>query len=329
MTEILEQYQIINTLHSDFSKIKFEKEKYCISLSGGVDSMVLLDLLLKQNKKVVAIHINYNNREETGLEEQFLENYCSKFSVEFICHRFNITRGTIKRNDYEDMTKKVKFSLYQEVLKKNNIESILLAHHKDDIIENIITNFCRGRNFLDLSVIKYENVIMGVTITRPLLDYYKSDIYNYAHFYRIPYFLDTTPDWSIRGTLRRKLFPLLFTTFNGLKTNLLHIANDSQAWSELLNKKIINKYYDTIVCDKNNATLFIQTYSENYKDYPICFWQEIMQRLYHSYGISAPSRKSLMLFRECLVNNIQKTIMVNKNSKANLCGDKIIIHFLT
>ena len=100
MANILEKYQKISNLDADFTDIKFEEEMYCISLSGGVDSMVLLDLLVKQKKKVIAIHINYNNRQETGLEEKFLEEYCKKFSVEFICHRFSITRGSIKRNAY-------------------------------------------------------------------------------------------------------------------------------------------------------------------------------------------------------------------------------------
>ena len=326
MANILEKYEKLSQLDTDFSDIKFEGEKYCISLSGGVDSMVLLDLLVKQNKKVIAIHINYNNREETGLEEKFLEEYCAKLSVEFICHRFSITRGSIRRNEYEDMTKKVKFALYKDILEKNNIRSILLAHHKDDIIENILTNFCRGRNFLDLSVIKYENVILGVTITRPLLNYYKSDIYNYAHFYEIPYFLDTTPDWSVRGKLRRQIFPMLHTAFNGLKPNLLHISKDSEEWSDLLNRKIINKYYNTIVCHENIANLPIEEAPfENYRHYPLCFWQEILTRLYHYYGRAAPSRKALIIFKEGLIDNTDKTMMLNKSSKVKICNDTYMI----
>lgn len=325
MANILEKYQKISNLDADFTDIKFEEEMYCISLSGGVDSMVLLDLLVKQKKKVIAIHINYNNREETGLEEKFLEEYCKKFSVEFICHRFSITRGSIKRNAYEAITKKVKFALYKDILEKNNIRSILLAHHKDDIIENILTNFCRGRNFLDLSVIKYENIILEVTITRPLINYYKSDIYNYAHFYEIPYFLDTTPDWSVRGKLRRQIFPMLHTTFNGLKSNLLHISKDSEEWSDLLNRKIINKYYNTIVCNENIANLPLEEAPfENYRDYPVCFWQEILTRLYHFYRKPVPSRKALLNFREGLLCNTQKNMILTKDSNAKICNNIMV-----
>lgn len=48
MANILEKYEKLSKLDTDFSDIKFEEENYCISLSGRVDSMVLLDLLVKQ-----------------------------------------------------------------------------------------------------------------------------------------------------------------------------------------------------------------------------------------------------------------------------------------
>ena len=149
--------------------------------------------------------MNYNNREESKLEEDFLREYCNKRDITFICHSFDFKRGSIKRNDYETITKKIKFDLYKKTLEQYKIDGILLAHHKDDIIENIFTNFCRGDNFLNLSVIKESNMIMGVNIIRPLIKHYKQDIYDYAHFYEIPYFLDTTPDWSVRGKFRQKI----------------------------------------------------------------------------------------------------------------------------
>ena len=68
--EILQKYDKLNTLSKNASNLlnlKFENDNstslpICISLSGGVDSMVLLDLLLRANKRIIAIHINYNNR---------------------------------------------------------------------------------------------------------------------------------------------------------------------------------------------------------------------------------------------------------------------------
>ena len=99
---------------------------------------------------------------------------------------------------------------------------MLLAHHKDDIVENIFANVCRGRNILDLAVIKEKACIDGVNIGRPMIDVYKKPVYEFAEKYQIPYFKDTTPGWSIRGKYRNQIYPLIEDTFTkNVKDNLL------------------------------------------------------------------------------------------------------------
>ena len=294
-------------LSSDFSELEFNESVYCISLSGGVDSMVLLDILHQREKQIIAIHLNYNNREESKFEENFLREYCQEREITFICLSFDITRGSIKRSEYETMTKKLKFDFYRKVMNDYGLNCILLAHHKDDIIENIFTNFCRGENFLNLSVIKEHNTILGVNIHRPIIKHYKQDIYDYAHFHDVPYFLDTTPDWSVRGKFRNKILNLLFDTFSGLKNNLLCIAKESDEWGSLIQDKIINKYLESVtytICENETKEktkkiaieMPIIIDKEDYSNYPMCFWSEIMAKVFHKYQMSAPSRKSLELF---------------------------------
>lgn len=329
-SNILQKYDKLNSLSKNASNLlnlhiaNNNSNSYCISLSGGVDSMVLLDILLRQNKKVIAIHVNYNNRDESILEEQFLNEYCKSKNVTFICHSFDFKRGSINRNIYESLTKKIKFGVYKSTLEKYNCDNILLAHHKDDIIENIFTNFCRGDNFLNLSVIKEYSKILDVNIYRPLLNFYKDDIYEYAHYYEIPYFLDTTPDWSVRGKFRRRILPELFNTFPGLKSNLLGIANESIEWGSLIQTNFIDNYMKNISYNDNNENnenntssiiLPIICNNEDYSKYPMCFWQEIISRIFHKYSLSAPSRKSLNTFVECLKEKRSTKILLKYSTQ--------------
>ena len=152
-----------------------ECKKYVVSLSGGVDSMVLVSILKYLNFDVIAIHINYNNRFESYHEQLFLQKWCGinqiKLYVKEIKH---IDReSSSNRSLYEEETTKIRFDFYKYVLDKENCESILLGHHKDDIVENIFTNVCRGRNILDLKVIQECNVINNVKIGRPLIKFEK------------------------------------------------------------------------------------------------------------------------------------------------------------
>ena len=64
-------------------------------------------------------------------------------------------------------------------MSKEDLSCVLLAHHKDDVVENIVANVCRGRNILDLAVIRPNAIINHVNIVRPLLDFYKSSIYSF------------------------------------------------------------------------------------------------------------------------------------------------------
>ena len=120
--------------------INEKTNKFIISLSGGVDSMVLICIIKNLGYEVVGAHINYNNRFETKDEEEFLNYWCIKNNIKlYIKNIDNIKRVNTKRSDYELITKNVRFDFYK-VLKKENCNLMLLAHHKDDIVENIFAN---------------------------------------------------------------------------------------------------------------------------------------------------------------------------------------------
>ena len=309
-------YKLDDKLILDNINIEINEKQIFISLSGGVDSMVLLDIIKKKNPdiEICAIHINYNNRKETKEEQMFLEEYCKILNVKFNCLEISIKRDASKRKDYEEITKNLRFNFYKRILKENNSNNnnIFIAHHKDDLIENIFTNFCRGRNILDISALHYSSIIQKINIIRPMLNIYKSDIYNYAHYYNIPYFLDTTPLWSIRGQLRNSLFKLINICFPAYKENLLKFVKESNDWNKLILNTINNYYSNNVEFINNNIVKILFTNEYNYES-PICFWHEIFKRIFHFYNLNAPSKKSL--------DNLMKSY--NSNCKIKISNNCI------
>ncbi len=98
---------------------KYVKEsnnkKYILSLSGGVDSMVVATILIYLGCEVVGIHINYNNREETKDEQKFMEVWCKYNGIKLYVKSIdNVKRGSIKRSVYECYTRKIRFDLYKK-----------------------------------------------------------------------------------------------------------------------------------------------------------------------------------------------------------------------
>ena len=76
----------------------------------------------------------------------------------------DLKRENTKRSDYEVITKKIRFDFYKEIMAKEAIDQILVGHHKDDIVENIFANVCRGRYILDLAVIKEFTTMNNINI---------------------------------------------------------------------------------------------------------------------------------------------------------------------
>tara|TARA_Y100000389_G_C17454692_1_gene517302 strand:- start:848 stop:1891 length:1044 start_codon:yes stop_codon:yes gene_type:complete len=290
---------LINSIKNILNNQK--NKNFIVSLSGGIDSIVLICIIKYLNYNVIGCHINYNNREETQKEQEFLENWCSYNNIKlYIKVIENIKRENSKRSDYELITKNMRFDFYKEIMEKENSNTILLGHHKDDIVENIFANVCRGKYILDLAVIKEKSVINDVTILRPLIDYYKSAIYDFAHNYQIPYFKDTTPKWSVRGKYRNYIYPLVEDTFSkNVKNNLLGLSKQSYEWNSLIMKEIIEPFMQNIKFNNNEVKFNV----EKYKDYPLCFWNIIFMKIFYYYNKNCPSRKAINSFTELICNN--------------------------
>ena len=255
-----------------------------ISLSGGVDSMVVLAILLRlkmiHNFPIYACSIDYNNRDEQIDEMDFLLEYCDFNNVQFYLSRVKgFTRkqeNSGSRNEYEDESRKIRFDLYNKVLSISKSTGVFVGHHKDDIIENIFTNSMKGGNLLDLEVTKKINCIHGVNIFRPLLDYHKQPIYDLAHSYNIPYFLDTTPKWSRRGKMRNEIFPLFDSVFTkSWRLKIKDLGEQSNEWGSFINDFIINPWFNTIEIGKYGFIM-------EFRDYPKIVYTNVILKAMHS-----------------------------------------------
>ena len=257
-----------------------------VSLSGGVDSMVVLAILIKlatiHNFSIYTCSINYSQRTEQDLEFEFLKKYCENHNVIFYLKeikgysRKKETSGP--RNEFEEESRKVRFDLYQDVIQKHGCNGIFVGHHKDDIIENIFTNSMKGGNLLDLEVMKMKSTIHCVNIYRPLLDYHKDIIYKFAHEYNIPYFLDTTPKWSRRGKMRNEIFPLLDSVFTkSWRLKLKDLGNQSNQWRLYIDNYVIEPWIEEIYFGKYGFILPV-------KDQPKLIYSNLLTYAMHKIG---------------------------------------------
>ncbi len=303
--------------------INSENNKFLVSLSGGVDSMVLISIIHYLGYEVIGVHINYNNRLETLLEQKFLTYWCNYNKIKLYTKVIEyIKRSNSKRSDYEYITKKIRFDFYKTIMNTENINMILLGHHKDDIVENIFANVCRGRYILDLAVIKKESIVENVNIGRPMIDFYKKSVYEFAQLYQVPYFKDTTPGWSVRGKYRNEIYPKIEETFTpNVKENLIGLSKQSFEWNNLVQEQIIKPFINNILYLQDGVTFNI----EKYNNYPLCFWNVVFMNIFYHFNKTCPSRKGIQNYmntikekNNCYISISNCCICSVKNNQVNI-----------
>jgi tRNA(Ile)-lysidine synthetase-like protein len=324
---------------------KYVKHECTVSLSGGVDSMVLCALLKLCKIKFNAIHIVYGNRKESEDELAFISHYCYKLSIPLYTYRIeHLKRGIMDREFYEDMTRSIRFSCYRGLTyaevnhtlvemgkpfdNKYLNRDILLGHIQEDVVENIWTNFAKGQHLDNLGKMEITMIENGVTIIRPFLEASKSDIYKASELLGIPYLKNTTPSWSNRGKFREKFYKATHEQYGeSVDKKVIEVAERLSSQANLINKLL----YEPIYKSWNPETKSIDITSACKAEIDAESWSQILTHISHNFlSISKPTIHACTNFTSRinkLVGNVgMYKYDFKKDMKATiLVGDKDIM----
>ena len=319
-------FYIYKHLKSLFSRIENPKH-IIISLSGGVDSM-LLSFLLKNvatnnpHLKISVVHINYTNRESCDDEVNFLINWCKYLNIQlYVRNIYEIKRVNAMENNlrqtYELYTRNVRFNTYKHVstLENDDMPIVFLGHNKDDCFENIMTNIAQKTKYNDLNGMSECGIQDNIKFIRPFIDITKEDIYKYANEFNIPFLPTSTPVWSMRGQIRDTVKPALISwhneSINGI-FELSSVMKDLYENIELLVDKLLTDAEIYQEPFRLNITFNTKKEIPMYK----IFWIEFFNK---TLPLNKPSLKSIEMFIENLKRIPQKT-----NIQYNLTKEIII-----
>ena len=210
-------------------------EPVTISLSGGVDSMLMAALLKRLGVDVIAVHIVYGNRTISEDELRFISKYCLRLNVPLYVYRIEwLRRGLCDRAFYERMTRDLRFSVYRALGRP-----VLLGHIQEDVIENVWTNFARGTNLENLGKFSMRIKESGVDIWRPWLTISKELIYSLAGSMGIPHLKNTTPAWSNRGKFRQQFYGAIKEQYGEhVDDKILEVAGRLQKQNDVIHRLV-------------------------------------------------------------------------------------------
>jgi tRNA(Ile)-lysidine synthase len=169
--------------------------KYVLAVSGGVDSVVLLDILSKQpNVDLVVAHFDHGIRPDSGIDAIFVAGLAKKYGLPF-----EVRAEKLGPSASEDFARERRYQFLRSVAKKHDAK-LVTAHHGDDVIESIAINLLRGTGWRGLAVLNSADVV------RLLTHLTKSEILDYAKAHSLEWHEDSTnaEDKYLRNRVRRE-----------------------------------------------------------------------------------------------------------------------------
>lgn len=164
-----------------------KEKKYIIGVSGGPDSMALLDYLVKRNYNLIVALVNYHIRSDSDLDALVVSEYCVKNHL--LYQEKNI--HTYQKGNFEAQARDIRYRFFQELAQIYQCEGVILAHHKDDFLETVLMQ--KGRGMKDVVYGMAEVSQYGeLAIYRPLMGCYKEELVQYCEEYQVPYRIDST-----------------------------------------------------------------------------------------------------------------------------------------
>lgn len=237
------------------------KDKIVLGVSGGPDSLFMLDILNKLKKELdielVVAHINHKIRIEADEEEEFVKRFCEKIGVEFYSKRIEVEKyANNNKIGLEEAGRKVRYEFFEEVCDEIGANKIAVAHNKNDKVETMIMHMLRGSGISGLQGIQPK----ANKIIRPIIEIERKDIEKYCEEQNLEPRIDKSnqDNTYTRNKIRNIVIPYINQEFNPnfieTMTRLSELITEENAFlnklTETEHKKIlIQKTENQILLD--------------------------------------------------------------------------------
>ena len=321
--------------HIEQNFLQLKDKKLLLAVSGGVDSMVLLDLFYKLRFDICVVHCNFQLRgKESDADEMLVRETCQDSYIPYFIESFDTLEfANENKLSIQLAARKLRYDWFQELLSLG-YDYVLTAHHLDDNVETFLINFTRGTGLEGLTGIPAQNG----NIIRPLLPFSREEIENYALENKIQWREDSSnaSDKYFRNKLRHNIVPTLKelnTGFLDSFQNTLHHLQQSESLVNDASKLVFEK----VVEEKENQLeihlkplLEFQNYKaylyQWLKNYGFSAWNDIYdlveaqsgKQVFSETHILLKDREKLILSERNEINKSEVFIIESIESKVNI-----------
>jgi tRNA(Ile)-lysidine synthase len=257
--------------------------KYLVAVSGGVDSVVLLNLMYALGFDIGVAHMNYKLRgAESDLDEVLVSSLAKQLNLPF-----HTKTAPLSNSDtgIQEKTRNMRYDWFKKLRDSNGYDYVVTAHHADDQLETLFMRLSRGSGLEGLggirALVKY--------LLRPLLPFSKNEIISYAKSKHLAW-RDDKSNYSLkylRNKVRQQIMPSFLMLSTNAKSNALaSIQHLKESYAAITSQIIeIKKEWN----QENNR--FIISIGSLTSLSPLQFW---LHHIFQTYGFNAIEVKKLL-----------------------------------
>jgi tRNA(Ile)-lysidine synthase len=185
-------------------------------ISGGPDSLCLLDILRRLEFRIVVAHFDHCLRPDSAEDAAHVQQVAESFGLPFILGRENVRQfAQTQRLSLEEAARKARYRFLFVTARKQGTQAVAVAHTADDQVETVLMHLLRGSGLSGLRGMAFRADApeweSKIPLIRPLLGTWRTEIMDYCQQHNLhPHFDPTNEDTAFyRNRLRHQLIPIL------------------------------------------------------------------------------------------------------------------------
>ncbi len=268
-------------------KFDINTTKNLLAFSAGIDSSALFFLLLEQNIPFDIAIVDYNTRAQSKDEVSYAKELASKYQKK--CFLKSVTLEN--KSNFEKKAREIRYSFFEEIITKNQYETLITAHQLNDKLEWFLMQLSKGAGLFEL--IGFEKCLYknDILYYKPLLEVSKNELKEYLETNNLKYFIDSSNENEKykRNYFRHNFSDKLIAEFkNGIKNSFEFLQNDLSSLNKNFNPIKTIKELDIFKNLKDN-NLNIRLIDLNIKQ--------------RGYLLSKAQRDEILSQKEITINN--------------------------
>ncbi len=227
--------RLSNQLASNLSLLPKSVNRLVLAFSGGLDSCVLLHLIKNQTRtfQVLVWHVNHGLLENADEMEAFCQQITRSYGLDLQVSHLHLNNA---ESNVEARARKARYHVFEQALTSQ--DCLLTAHHADDQAETFFLNVLRGSGSAGLRGIARQKPMADTQVLRPLLDFSRAELEQYAQQKRLRWFDDPSnlSDRFNRNYLRNRILPLVKHRWAGYLESIRSVCSIQAETQQLLDE---------------------------------------------------------------------------------------------